>query len=151
MSALRRAPKALALTLVLVAGLTACGAPANQDRPWPVRPLVEYLLGPVQDLPSRATDGRIVISAIYQDVQRRIDPESNLLVGDTAGWVVVALCADSPDSGRRLSELQAAIVPRDLLTAEVLERAESGSFLDALDCAPGSWSAPSGAPSDPPR
>ena len=131
-----------ALAAMAVLLLVGCAPASEREWPWPTRPLTDYVLAPVQDLPSRLPDGRIVVDAVYQDVQRRIDPDSDVLVGDTVGWVVVALCADSPTSGPELTELTAAIAPVALLSDAVVEKALRGEYLDALDCPNGWWSAP---------
>lgn len=134
-----RALRIVSLLLVAMLAIAGCSASAEPQRPWPTKPIDDFLLGPVQDLPSRLGDGRIVIDAVYQDVQRRVDPESEVLVGDTADWVVVAMCADSLDSGPELTALNAAILPRVLLTDDVRLQAESGWFLGDLYCGRG-WS-----------
>ena len=50
------------------------------------------------------------------------------------------------DLPTRFTGLEAAVLSSELLTDEVRNRAESGEFLDALDCRPGWSTAPATAP-----
>lgn len=130
-----------ATALLLSLTLSACSAP---EAPAPTldRDLAGYVFEPALELPNLDAEGNVRVDAVYQDVQRDIDPNSDVPMADRVGWVTVSVCAPEAKAGEAITELQASLIPEALLDENVRARAESGEFFAALECGEGWTRAP---------
>lgn len=135
-----------AISLLLIAMMvTSCSTERQREKAWqwPDQPLGEYLYKPLSDIPKDDPHDGITVDSIYQDVSMMIDPDSDATLEVPSDWVVVSICGDHPTSSPELTQLEASIIPRDLLSDDVKRRAERGQFLGPLNCPDGWTTAPS--------